>query len=328
VVADRIVGQALLQVLDPLFDHEMSDRSFGFRRGRKAHQAIAAVLKDAKEGYRVIVDADIKSFFDQLDHQVVMSRVCARIADGRVIRLIEAFLKAGIVEAGILSVPSEGCPQGGVISPWLANLVLDDLDKVLEQRGYRHVRYADDFVVLCETRPEAEDALALIKEVLAELRLSLHETKTRLTNFREGFEFLGFRFRSIRLGIRPKAIERFKDKVRLLTRRQQGRNLDAILEDLNPVLRGFANYFGVADVQATLERLDSWVRMRIRSFKSKRRCRNDNWRLPNQRLAKWGLLSLNQCRPRLRLSYYESGQLREPVTVPCNEETAWGRPVL
>jgi RNA-directed DNA polymerase len=303
VVADRIVGQALLQILDPLFDPEMSDRSFGFRKGRKAHQAISTVIQDGKDGFRFVLDADIASFFDRIDHQVVMSRVRARIADGRVLDLIEAFLKAGVCEAGVVSVPTEGTPQGGVISPWLSNLVLDDLDKAIEAKGWRHVRYADDFVVLCTTHQEAQEALAYIKEVLAALKLSLHETKTRLTDFWAGFEFLGFRFRCHRLGIRPKSIERFKDKLRTLTRRLQGRNVEAVIAEVSPVVRGWAQYFGCAEVGSLFRTLDCWIRMRVRSFRFKRRCREDNHRLPNRRLSKWGLLSLQECRPVLRLSY-------------------------
>jgi group II intron reverse transcriptase/maturase len=310
VVADRVVQQALLQVLDPLFDADMSERSFGFRKGRKAHHAIATVIRDGKAGYRHVVDADVASFFDRLDHQVTMSRVRLRVGDGRVLKLIEAFLKAGVYEAGVVSVPQQGTPQGGVISPWLANLVLDDLDKALESRGYRHVRYADDFVVLCTTPEEAAQAKSFVEEVLGQLKLSLHETKTRLTDFREGFDFLGFRFRWYRLGIRAKSLDRLKDKVRLLTRRQQGRNVDAILQDLNPVLRGFARYFGSAEVGGLFVRLDAWVRMRVRAFKSKRRRRTDNRRIRNRRLAKWGLLSLQQCRPHERLSYMRAAAPR------------------
>lgn len=303
VVADRIVGQATLQILDPLFDPQMSARSFGFRKGRKAHQAIATVFQDAKEGFRHVVDADIKSFFDTIDHSVVMSKVRARIADGRVLNLIEAFLKAGISEDNVITIPMEGTPQGGVISPWLSNLVLDDLDKAIESKGWRHVRYADDFVILCRSHEEAEEALVFTKEVLGRLKLSLHDTKTRLTDFRDGFEFLGFHFHGFCLGIRAKSLERFKDKIRLLTRREQGRNVDAILADLNPVVRGWSRYFGVAQVDRLCNQTDSWIRMRIRAFRFKRRCRNDNWRLRSRRLAKWGLLSLQECRPKLRISY-------------------------
>ncbi len=157
VVADRIVQQAILRVVEPLFDSQMSPRSFGSRKGRKAHDAIATLIEDAKQGFRVIVDADIASFYDSLDHEVVMSRVRARIADGRVLDLIEAFLKAGISDHNVITVPTEGTPQGGVISPWLSNLVLDDLDKALERRGYRHVRYADD----CVPRKHRKEVRAL-----------------------------------------------------------------------------------------------------------------------------------------------------------------------
>jgi group II intron reverse transcriptase/maturase len=243
-----------------------------------------------------------------------MSFVRARIADGRVLDLIEAFLKAGVSEHGSVHVPTEGTPQGGVLSPWLSNLVLDELDKALEGRGLRHVRYADDFVVLTKTRQEAEDALVFVAEVLGTLKLSLHETKTRLTDFGEGFEFLGFRFRRNHLVVRAKSLDRFKDRIRSLTRRQQGRNVVAVIADVNAVLRGWSGYFGVAEVSDSFTKLDSWVRMRIRSFRFQRRCLNDNWRLRNQRLAKWGLLSLLQCRPSYRLLLMDT---------PIRESGSW-----
>lgn len=297
VVADRIVGQALLLVLDPLFDEQLSDRSFAYRKGMDAHSAIDILTGDIEEGYRIVFDADIASFFDRLSHQVVMARVRRRIADGQVLNLIEAFLKAGIHENGVVHVPTEGTPQGGVISPWLANLVLDDLDKALESKELRFVRYADDFVIVCKTRREAVMASDLVRSVLETLQLELNEEKTSLTSSTQGFEFLGFLIRRGHVIVRPKAIQRFKDRVRWLTRRQQGRNVDQVIQDLNPVLKGWANYFGVVDVTAQFLLLDSWVRMRIRAFKTKRRCRRDNARLPNKRLAKWGLLSLNASRP-------------------------------
>ena len=319
-VADRIVQQAILQIVEPLFDGLMSSRSFGFRRGRKAHEAIATVIRDGKDGFGAVLDADIRSFFDRIDHGVVMSRVRARIADGRVLDLIEMFLKAGVFENSVVTVPREGTPQGGVISPWLSNLVLDDLDKALEAKGWRHVRYADDFVVLLRTREEAAEALRYVQEVLGRLKLELHETKTRLTDFHSGFEFLGFHFHNYRLGVRRKSIDRFKERVRELTRRQQGRNVDAVLGDLNPVIRGWAGYVGVAQTSDLFADLDSWIRMRVRAFRFKRKSRNDNWRLPNRRLAKWGLLSLVDCRPKYRY-------VPAPVPAPCDEVPARGRPV-
>jgi len=305
-VTDRVCQQAVYQVLCPIFDPHFSARSYGFRPGRNAHRAIAAAFLDAEEGYHSVVDADISSFFDQLDHEVVMSQVCTRVADGRVLRLIEAFLKAGVSEDGIISVPTKGSPQGGVISPLLANIVLDVFDKAIEAKGWRHVRYADDFVILTRSPEEAAQALAYAKEVLGNLKLSLHEEKTRLTDFCKGFEFLGFHFRSFRLGIRAKSLERFKDRVRFVTRRNQGRNVEAVLADLNPITRGYANYFGVAEVASAFRKLDKWLRMRVRSFRLKRRVRTANHRLPNKKLVKWGMLSLLECRPRSRFSRMRS----------------------
>ncbi len=303
-VTDRVCQQAVYQVLSPIFEKEFSERSFGFRPGRKAHDAIATAINDGKDGFRYVVDADIASFFDLLDHEVVMSHVCARIADGRVLALIEAFLKTGVSEKGIISIPTEGSPQGGVVSPLIANIVLDTLDKRMENDPrWRYVRYADDFIILARSCHEAEIALNQVKEVLEELKLQLNETKTRLTNFNTGFEFLGFRLKQCNLGARPQSVERFKDKVRKLTRRQQGRNVEAVIRDLNPVICGWANYFGTAEVSKLFFQLDGWIRMRIRSFRLKRRNRNDNKRLPNRKLKKWGLLSLHECRPAARISY-------------------------
>jgi group II intron reverse transcriptase/maturase len=306
VVIDRVCQQAIYQVLSPSFDPLFSDRSFGFRPGRNAHHAIAAAIRDAKEGFRHVVDADIASFFDRIDHEVVISRVCTRIADGRVIRLLEAFLKAGISDRGVISVPTEGTPQGGVISPLLANIVLDAFDKDIEAKGWRHVRYADDFVILTKSPEEAAQAMSFAKEALGLLGLSLHETKSRLTDFHEGFEFLGFHFRGFSLGIRALSLEKFKERVRDVTRRNQGRNVEAVLADLNPVVRGYAYYFGVADVSDVFTDLDAWIRMRIRSFRIKKRTLHANHRLPDRKLKKWGLLSLLDCRPKLRISYMRS----------------------
>jgi RNA-directed DNA polymerase len=311
VVTDRVCQQAIYQVLSPIFEPHFSDRSYGFRPGRKAHHAIATAIQDAREGFLYVVDADIASFFDRIDHEIVISRVCTRIADGRVICLLKAFLKAGICDGGVINVPTEGTPQGGVISPLLANIVLDSFDKEIEAKGWRHVRYADDFVILTKSPEQAALAMAYAKEVLGNLKLSLHETKTRLTDFHEGFEFLGFHFRGLHLGIRARSLEKFKDRVRFVTRRQQGRNVEAVLHDLNPVIRGFANYFGVAEVFRTFRTLDKWIRMRTRCFRLKHKTRFANRRLPTRKLEKWGLLSLRDCRPKLRLAYMRSLQTCE-----------------
>lgn len=299
-VKDRVVQQAILQVVEPLFDKTLSSRCFGYRKGRNAHGALTTLMHDVKDGYRHIVDADIQSFFDSIVHDVVMSRVRARIADGRVLDLLEAFLVAGVMENGQVTVPSAGTPQGGVISAWLSNLVLDDLDKALERAGFRHVRYADDFVVLCKSREEAREALTLVSEVLDTLKLQLHETKTRLCDAWSGFEFLGFRIKANHVSISCKSIDRFMDRVRWLTRRKQGRNVEAMLARLTPVLHGWVGYYGPAEATRLLSRLDAWIRMRVRSFRFKHKKRHDNHRLPNRRLRKWGLLSLRECRPAKR----------------------------
>lgn len=302
-VADRVCQQAVYQVLYPIFAAEFSARSYGFMVGRNAHQAIATLLQDGKDGHKSVVDADIASFFDRLDHGVVMSHVRRRIADGRVLALIEAFLKAGVLEGSVIRVPTEGSPQGGVISPLLANIVLDTFDKAIEARGWRHVRYADDFVILTRTPEEAAEALNVATEVLQELKLEVHPTKTRLTNFHKGFEFLGFHFRRGTLGPRQRSIAKYQADVRRKTRRQQGINVAAVIKMLNPSTRGWSRYFGPGEVGRTFTWLDGWTRMRVRGFRWKRRNHNDNWRIPTDMLAEWGLLSLQECRSELRLSY-------------------------
>lgn len=302
-VTDRVCQQAVFQVLAPIFDPTFSERSYGFRPGRKAHHAIAAAIRDAKEGYKCVVDADIASFFDCLDHEAALSLITDKIADRRVYALLKAFLKAGVSENHVVSVPTEGSPQGGVISPLISNIVLDVFDKAIEAKGWRHVRYADDFIILTKTVQEAELALAYAKEVLGKLQLSLHETKTRLADFRQGFEFLGFRFRHYRVGIRDKSMQKFKQRVRNVTRRQQGRNVEAVIHELNAVLRGWAQYFGVGEVTELFQRVDGWIRTRIRAFRLKRKTRLAHCKLTCRKLEKWGLLSLSQCRPAQRLSY-------------------------
>jgi RNA-directed DNA polymerase len=302
-VIDRVCQQAVHQILYPIFAATFSARSYGYMVGRSAHHAIATLLQDAKDGHKSVVDADVTAFFDRLDHTVVMSHVRRHIADGRVLDLIEAFLKAGVLEGNVISVPTEGSPQGGVVSPLLANIVLDTLDKAIESQGWRHVRYADDFVILTRSPEEAATALQHAKEVLHELKLEVHPVKTRITTFNQGFEFLGYHFRRNVVGPRKRSIEKFKTDVKRLTRRQQGINVEAVIKKLNPSIRGWSQYFGPGEVVPTFTRLDSWIRMRVRAFRKQRRNHNDNWRIPNETLTEWGLLSLQQCRPELRLSY-------------------------
>lgn len=292
VVRDRVVQAALARILNPIFEKEFSNRSFGFRANRSAHDAIATLINDRKEKYKVVLDADIQSFFDEIDHHVAMTLICTKVADGKVLNLLEAFLKNGISYQGAISIPNEGTPQGGVISPLISNIVLNVLDKAIEFFNWRFVRYADDFVVLTKTEEDAKRAHTVVKFILEKLKLRLSETKTKLTNFQAGFDFLGFRLKRSLVGIRQKSQEKFKDRIRQLTRRQQGNNLKTVIKKINPVIRGWSNYFGKAHVKSLMEKLNSWIRMRLRSFKFKRKCRNDNWRIKNKKLFKWGLISL------------------------------------
>jgi RNA-directed DNA polymerase len=303
-ILDRVCQQAVRQVLEPVFEPYFSDRSFAYRPCRSPAQAMLTLQADIQDGYHSVLDADIQSFFDRLDHTVIMTLVSARVADGRVLKLIEAFLTAPIREPdGTIRIPTEGTPQGGVVSPLLANVVLDVLDKAIEAKGWRHVRYADDFVVLTKSLQEARSAHDYIQSVLEGLRLTLHPDKTSVGNVRQGFAFLGFHVRNGNVAIKAKAIDLFKEQVRHLTRRQQGCNVDAVLSRLNPLLRGWAGYYGGAEVQNLFRTLDSWIRMRIRCFRLQHRRATHNARLPNSKLKRWGLLSLSDLRPHHRYTF-------------------------
>src|SRR5712692_1898985 len=191
-VRDRVAQEVLRRLLHPFFEPLFHDASFGFRPGRNCHQALNQVLKLHDEGFRVVLDADIKGFFDNLSHSVIMEAVAAQVADGNILNLIQKFLHSGVMEEGLFKPTTVGTPQGGVISPLLANIVLNHLDWQLDRRGFRFVRYADDFVVLCQTQPQAEEALALVTQTLTDLGLSLSAEKTRITTYGMGYSFLGF----------------------------------------------------------------------------------------------------------------------------------------
>lgn len=266
-VRDRVVQQAALQVLQPVFEPLFEDCSYGFRPGRSAHQAIARIEALRDQGYGHVVEVDLKSFFDTLDHELLVARVAEEIADGSLLGLIRGWLGAGVLEEGAVRTQVAGTPQGGVISPLLANIYLHAFDREMTRRGYQVVRYADDFVVLCKSRKKAQRALEVVSQLLTDdLKLTLHPEKTRLTSFAEGFEFLGFNLRRRFKKPRPKAMAGFKDKVRHLTRRQQGRNLDQVIDHLNPVIRGWGTYFRSGNWRREARDLDGWIRQRLRMF--------------------------------------------------------------
>jgi group II intron reverse transcriptase/maturase len=292
-VRDRVAQEVVRRLLNPIFEPKFHPWSFGFRPGRNCHQALAQALEFHQAGFRTVLDADIIGFFDNLPQGIIMAAVSAEVADGNVLRLIEKFLRAGVMENGVFKPTTVGTPQGGVISPVLANAVLNHLDWQLHQRGLRFVRYADDFVVFTPSAAQAEEALTHVAATLETLGLRLSAEKTHITTYGKGYSFLGFVLSSRSRRMRPKSVKKLQDKVRALTRRHF--NLDAdLLVKLNQVLRGTALYFATrwSTNRYQFRRLDSWIRMRLRAMKRRRKCYHDNWRLPKATFAKLGLLSL------------------------------------
>ena len=294
-IKDRIVQQALLNILEPIFEVKFHNDSYGFRPYRSAHQAIKEVKKSISEGKEWIVEVDIRKYFDTVRHEILLEKLNEEVSDGSVLKLIKSFLRSGVMEEGVKIQTEEGTPQGGVISPILANIYLNEFDWQMSDEGYKVVRYADDLVVMCSDKEEAIKAYEKIQEIVEDkLKLKIHEGKTRILNHRdERFEFLGFSFHWKYLLIRKKSLEKFKDKVREVTRRQQPRNVKEVIQRLNYVLRGFANYFRIGNVKYTMRDLDGWVRMRIRCFIEKRkRMHYQSFEYRNTLLKSYGLISM------------------------------------
>ncbi len=297
-VRDRVAQEVLRQLLSPLFERIFHDDSYGFRPGRNCHQAVERVLELRRQGYTHVLDADIQGFFDNIPHDVIMAGVAAEVADGNILGLVERFLKAGVMEEGLFQPTRLGTPQGGVISPLLANIALNGLDWRLHDAGFRCVRYADDFVVLCRSEAEVMAAHDLVQQHLTQLGLTLSAEKTKQTRFRDGFAFLGFVLSSWAVTMRPKAVEKFKTKLRELTPRHH--NLDqGVVKKVNAVVRGTANYFATAfsSVRALFRTLNRWIRMRLRCMKFKCKRMTDNWRLHGKHLARLGFVFLSARAP-------------------------------
>jgi len=297
-VRDRVAQEVLRRLLNPIFEARFHDHSYGFRPGRNCHAAVEKVLELGRQGYRYVLDADISGFFDNLSHTAIMRELAKVVADGNILRLVEKFLRAGVLEGGKIRPTQVGTPQGGVASPLLANIALNVLDWHLHERGFHFVRYADDFVVLCRSEDEAKEALTGVAQLLADrLGLSLSPEKTKVTRFHEGFTFLGFDIKSRFVRMRAKSVENFKTKVRRITRRCH--NLDAeMIVQLNRVIRGTANYFATpwSHCGDAYRSLDRWIRMRLRCMKYKRKSQEDNWRLRLKHFRRLGLLSLSDVR--------------------------------
>ena len=279
-VRDRVAQEVLRRLLEPIFEPKFHDCSFGFRPGRSCHMAIKRVLSYHKDGDHVTLDADIAGFFDNIPHKLIVDAVAEEVADGNILNLVKKFLAAGVLDHGVFKPTTIGTPQGGVISPLLANIVLNRLDWRLAGTGYRFVRYADDFVIVCKDRLQAEAALILVKQVMTELGHSLSPEKTKIATYGKGYEFLGFRLSSKSRTMRPKSLEKFKTKVKEITRRCH--NLDAnVIMKLNRVIRGTANYFATnfSTCVKLFQKLDKWIRMRVRCMKFKRKLSTDNYRM-------------------------------------------------
>jgi RNA-directed DNA polymerase len=272
-VRDRVVQTALLRVIEPIFERDFAEQSYGFRPQRGCKDALRRVDQLMKAGYVHVVDADLKSYFDTIPHQKLLDRVKEKISDGRVLELIEMYLKQDILDGLESWKPEEGSPQGAVISPLLSNVYLNPLDHLMAEAGLEMVRYADDFVILCKSSAEASRALQLVQGWVAENGLMLHPAKTRVVDSSErSFEFLGYRFIKHRRYPRRKSMQKFKEAIRAKTRRTNGRSLACIIADVNRTLAGWFEYFQHTSA-TTYCRLDQFVRQRLRAILLKRRKR-------------------------------------------------------
>ena len=297
-VRDRVVQTAVLNALEPIFEREFAEHSYGFRPGRGCKDALRRVDQLLKAGYTYVVDADLKSYFDTIPHDRLLALVAQKVSDGRVLSLIEAFLKQGVLDGLREWTPEEGSPQGGCISPLLSNIYLNPLDHLMAQQGFEMVRYADDFVILCRSPEAAANALALVQQWTAEAGLKLHPEKTKIVDTQtDVFDFLGYRFQRGRRYPRPKSLQKLKDAIRAKTKRTSGESLMKIINDLTPRLRGWFEYFKHS-YRTTFSALDGWIRMRLRSLLRKRMGKrgrgrgSDHHRWPNKFFADRGLYSL------------------------------------
>jgi len=272
-VLDRLIQQALLQVLQPILDPTFSQHSYGFRPGRSAHDAVLAAQSFVQSGRRIVVDVDLEKFFDRVDHDILIDRLRKKIPDPGVIRLVRAYLNADIVDGGVVLKRTPGTPQGGPLSPLLANVLLDEVDKELEQRGHAFCRYADDCNVYVRSQRAGERVMALLRRLYGRLRLKVNETKSAVATV-FGRKFLGYAFfkapgRVVKRRVADKAIKAFKERIRELTPRVTGRSLKAVAERLRLFVRGWKAYFRLAQTSRVWQRLDEWMRHRLRAIQLK-----------------------------------------------------------
>lgn len=267
-VVDRLIQQCILQILQPEWDPTFHEHSYGFRPGKSAHQAIRQAQTFIQSGRRYVVDVDLEKFFDRVNHDILMDRVAKRVKDERVEKLIRRYLQAGIMDQGVCNKRSEGTPQGGPLSPLLANLLLDDVDQELEKRGLAFCRYADDCNVYVRSKRAAEDAMQTLIKLMGKLKLKINSEKSAVSKAWER-KFLGYRFwiapkREVKRAVAPQALAKFKQRIRELTSRTSGRSMEQIIENLDQYLVGWKGYFRLADTSGIFADLDSWIRRRLR----------------------------------------------------------------
>jgi len=303
-VYDRVCQQAMVNRLEPIFEEVFDPSSFGYRKGRKTADALSKIWREVEAGNEWIVDADLKDYFGSVDHEKLMALIGKQVADGRVLKLIQHTLTAGYQEEGRRHETPRGTPQGGVVSPLLSNILLTPFDKEMRRQGYQLTRWADDWVVTCRTRAEAEHALARAEKILEQLGVTLNREKTRIVHVAHGFEFLGFKikrgqrqFKLSRDRIKSnlnrqnlyavpaqKAVDRFKDQIRALTKRRVPLRMGELINTINPIIRGWGNYFCRSHVRKLFHQLDGWIVRRLWSHRAKR-WRNSGWKhYPTKRL--------------------------------------------
>ena len=301
-VLDRFIQQAVMQLLQRRWDSTFSNYSYGFRPGRSAHQAVAQAQQYITAGYGWVIDLDLEKFFDRVNHDKLMGQIAKRVEDKRLRRLIRAFLDAGVMENGLVSPSVEGTPQGGPLSPLLSNLVLDELDRELERRGHRYLRYADDCNIYVRSQRAGQRVMeGITRFITRQLQLKVNETKSAVARPQER-KVLGFSFSAgpeVKRIIAPKALERFKHRIREVTRRAKGVSMDTTIAELAPYLRGWRGYFGFCESPVVLEYLTRWVRLRLRAAMWRQ------WKTPRRRRA--ALLALG-VRPRLATNTAGSGR--------------------